>query len=115
MRPASAIVSAAGVHIEATGYDPIRPSAPCHPPYTGIAWLALWEVFALSAGVNAVELAVGGALTRFPRPNRCHPVMEDGMANRDTTASSGEKPSPVARSSNGTPLFECLCPDCGIV
>lgn len=37
------------------------------------------------------------------------------MANRDTTASSGKKPSPVARSSNGTPLFECLCPDCGIV
>lgn len=37
------------------------------------------------------------------------------MADRHTTADSGALPSPVARSSNGTPLFECRCPDCGVV
>lgn len=27
----------------------------------------------------------------------------------------GSSPSPVSRSSNGTPLFECVCPGCGKV
>lgn len=36
------------------------------------------------------------------------------MASENYTPTESN-PSPVSRSSNGTPLFECVCPDCGKV
>lgn len=37
------------------------------------------------------------------------------MANSEYTSQMGANNAPCARSSNGTPLFECICPDCGLV
>src|SRR6185312_13607842 len=69
----------------------------------------LAEVIAPALSVRGIIQRSGQARQRQPRPHHSRTCKEvAAMANANSIRA-------VARSSNGTPLYECVCPDCGAV